>query len=138
MDKITGGCLCGKIRYEASTEPKMMGICYCRSCQQFTGSNSFPFLVVTKDAFSVTGEYKTFTLPGASGQDVNRSFCPDCGCPVFGEPVVVGPIRTICASSLDEPSLFKPQVNIWAEEAPAWCIINHELPTFTQNPPPKA
>mgnify|MGYP002397622940 CR=1 FL=1 len=29
MPKITGGCLCGSIRYESDAEPKMIVACHC-------------------------------------------------------------------------------------------------------------
>lgn len=38
MPTITGGCLCGKIRYSADAEPAFVGLCHCHDCQKFTGS----------------------------------------------------------------------------------------------------
>ena len=38
MPTITGGCLCGKIRYHADAEPAFVGLCHCHDCQKFTGS----------------------------------------------------------------------------------------------------
>jgi len=36
--KIEGGCLCGKVRYSADTEPAFVGVCHCTNCQKATGT----------------------------------------------------------------------------------------------------
>ncbi len=33
---ITGGCLCGAVRYEPSEPPIRTTICHCRMCQKST------------------------------------------------------------------------------------------------------
>jgi hypothetical protein len=34
---LTGGCLCGALRYEAEGEPRYAGLCYCADRQKATG-----------------------------------------------------------------------------------------------------
>jgi hypothetical protein len=34
----TGGCLCGKIRYEISEAPRLVYTCHCTECQRLTSS----------------------------------------------------------------------------------------------------
>ncbi|PYJ25771.1 MAG: aldehyde-activating protein, partial [Verrucomicrobia bacterium] len=43
---FTGGCSCGAIRYECDAEPIMMFKCHCRDCQQGTGSEFAPGLLL--------------------------------------------------------------------------------------------
>jgi hypothetical protein len=38
MAKITGGCLCGRVRYSIDGEPPVTGVCHCKDCQRETGS----------------------------------------------------------------------------------------------------
>jgi len=35
--RFTGGCLCGRVRYECSADPLFMGHCHCRDCQKASG-----------------------------------------------------------------------------------------------------
>ncbi len=53
MPQIAGGCLCGKVRYSANTEPAFVGVCHCRDCQKFTGSAFAVVIGVPEAEFSV-------------------------------------------------------------------------------------
>ena len=44
MSVVTGGCLCGALRYEATGEPTMAGHCYCADCRKASGSGFIPFM----------------------------------------------------------------------------------------------
>ena len=35
---VTGGCLCGSIRFESSQEPYAVGYCHCDMCKKALGS----------------------------------------------------------------------------------------------------
>jgi hypothetical protein len=50
---FTGGCMCGAIRYECSTEPLAMGICHCRDCQRATGSAFAAALMLPRNAVTI-------------------------------------------------------------------------------------
>ena len=43
---MTGGCLCGQVRYEADGAPAWTAICYCRDCQRASGSGYMPVMGV--------------------------------------------------------------------------------------------
>ena len=38
MPKISGGRLCGAVRYQCSAEPLGTAICHCTHCQKVSGS----------------------------------------------------------------------------------------------------
>jgi hypothetical protein len=58
MPKISGGCLCGAVRYECNAEPLGTAICHCTHCQKVSGS-AFSVNVVASLAT------ETEALPGA-------------------------------------------------------------------------
>ena len=47
-----------------------------------------------------------------------RGFCPDCGSRLFGGKSDFG--QGIAAGTLDDPSLYKPQREIWTSDAQPW------------------
>lgn len=131
---MLGGCACGKVRYEVTEKPMFMGNCHCRSCQKSTGAAYLPIVGVNKNAFHLTGEVKQFATQGQSGKNVNRHFCPNCGSLVFGQPEILSDFISISASTLDDPSQFTPQLNMWVEAAQPWDHIDETIPSFKQNP----
>jgi hypothetical protein len=75
-DKITGGCLCGSLRYEANEPPNLNGTCQCRACQKWTGGAYLAFAGFPKPAFRFTqGEPKYYR----SSAVMERGFCANCG-----------------------------------------------------------
>lgn len=131
---LHGGCYCGHIQYEIVGEVLKEGVCHCRACQQLTGGACWPFLVVNSESLHISGDLKEFTRKGASGQKVHVGFCPECGSTLFGRPEVWPTIRTVSASSLDNPEFFSPSMHVWTEAMPSWMILNPDVPQFLDNP----
>ena len=131
---FTGGCLCGAVRYKCSAEPISMGICHCRDCQQATGSAFAAGMLVPRNALAITGNVNYFDVIGDSGNPVGRGFCPICGSRLFSKPPNPEFIG-IMAGSLDDPSDFEPQAEIYAASAQPWAYLNLELPKYAKLPP---
>lgn len=132
---FSGGCLCGAVRYESTSESVAAGHCQCIDCRKSSGSGHCSHMVVPEPAFRVTGEVRFYEAPADSGNIVGRGFCPTCGAPVYsvnsGMPGVVFPR----ASSLDDPEVFKPQMVVYAARAVSWDHLDPALPKFDTMPP---
>jgi hypothetical protein len=135
-NSFSGGCLCGAVRYECTSRPIMMLNCHCRDCQQSSGGPYTPVVYVPAKAFRITkGAVRQYTAPSvASGHNI-RSFCPDCGSRLTGAESDRG--IGITASSLDDPSWFRPTMNLWVSDAQPWDIRDERLPSFPEYPPAK-
>ena len=127
MPTITGGCLCGKIRYTTDAAPKYVSVCHCRDCQKFTGSAFATVIALPKSALAVTGALKGFTKRGDSGKPIERLFCPDCGTSVLDEAEAVPGVVMIAAGTLDDPSWVKPTVEIYCGSAQPWVRFDAAL-----------
>lgn len=130
---FTGGCMCGAIRYECSTEPIVTGNCHCRDCQRATGSAFAAAILVPRSAVTITGDVKYYDVKGDSGGIVSRGFCPNCGSRLFGKPPMPELIG-IMAGSLDDPSWFQPEMDFYTASAQPWDYMNPELPKFPKSP----
>ncbi len=134
MPEISGECLCGSIRYSASGEPVFTGICHCIDCQRFTGAPFSVVVGVPKPAFSVTGDLKSFTKLGDSGQPVQRSFCPNCGASIADEAAALPDVVMIAAGTLHDKSWVKPAMQIYCDSAQPWVQLGHEMKSFPKMP----
>ena len=76
-----GGCLCGKLRYEVTTDPLSVTICFCSFCQRATGAQGMTEPIFDRAAFRITrGTPKRYThISGGSGREVYVHFCAECG-----------------------------------------------------------
>jgi hypothetical protein len=89
-------------------------------------------------ALQVMGDPKRYDTRGDSGNTVTRRFCAECGAPLFSTNSGLPGLAFVRASSLDDPSLFKPSAVIWASSAPAWDYIDPALQRFPKGRPVKA
>jgi len=128
--RYTGGCLCGALRYEASGEPLYAGQCYCADCRKASGAGFIPFMGFATVALRFSGETRQFRCRSARGGEAVRNFCSICGSLVFGGEVGKDESHTVYAGSLDDPSLFQPQIAIFTKGRPAWAVVPEGLVVF--------
>lgn len=133
---MTGGCLCGAVRYEAEGAPAFTGLCHCRDCQKASGSGHVPAMGMPRAAVKISGETKGFSVVGDSQRSLTRNFCPTCGSVVFAESEGMPGMILLTAGTLDEPSQFKPQVAIFTRSRPDWANVGGGIPEFEASPPP--
>jgi hypothetical protein len=139
MSKITtpfsGGCACGEIRYECTAEPMMMLNCHCRDCQRSSGGPFSSFVVVPTEAFELRqGAPRFHASPSEMGGKTRRGFCSECGSPIYGQPDLIPHIVAIRTASLDDPSWFSQQMDVWTADAHSWDQMIPTLPKFEKYP----
>jgi hypothetical protein len=132
--RYTGGCLCGALRYAAEGQPLAAGHCYCDDCRRASGSGFIAFMGFPADAVRFSGKTRKFVSQSARGSDAVRNFCAVCGSLVFGGEVGKDRSFTIYAGSLDDASLFRPTIAIFARNRPAWAVIPPGLKVFDGMP----
>jgi hypothetical protein len=135
---FTGGCACGAIRYECNAEPIMMLKCHCRDCQHATGGGFAPAMVLPAKAFRLTkGELSYNFTPSLAGGKHKRGFCAQCGSRISGAENQEGTsgMVGVLAGSLDDPSWFHPQMDIFTSEAQPWDQMDPAIPKYEQYPP---
>jgi len=132
----TGGCACGAIRYETSSEPIFENHCQCRDCQKRSGTGHGSYLTFPQRAdVTITGEANTWRVAGDSGNEKVHAFCPTCGTPVYLTFVAMPELIAVNATSLDDPGQFNPQVVTYTIRGHAWDTIDSSLHKFERMPP---
>ncbi len=108
MERFTGGCLCGTVRFVASGRPTRVGICHCLDCRKHHGALFECAAIFPEDAVVIEGETRDFR---------GRHFCPRCGSSVFGRS---GDEIEVNLGSLDDPDRLKPTYEIWTIRRESW------------------
>jgi hypothetical protein len=134
---LTGGCACGAVRYECGADPIAMFNCHCRTCQQVSGSAYVPVVLLPAQAFRLTrGTLRHHLLPSEKGGQHKRGFCGDCGSRLTGgESTEPREWIGVTASSLDEPSQYRPTFDIFVASAQPWDLLDPKLPKHDKYPP---
>lgn len=124
---ITGGCLCGKVRYQATEKPLGSMLCHCRMCQRFSGAPVLGGTTFLTEALTFTGCEPTYY---ASSKIARRGFCAECGTALVyqGTLGVWTKWTMIFTASLDEPEKFPPTYHLGIESTMPWLDIHDDLP----------
>lgn len=120
---LTGGCLCGAVRYETPGPTLFSIVCYCRDCQRASGSSGVPVLGIPLRSFTCAGPVKQWRTTGGSGQRAVRNFCMECGSLLFGTPESAPDLVTLYAGSLDDSAAFTPAEALFVSQRPPWAKL---------------
>ena len=125
---ITGGCLCGAVRYQISAPAVDIGYCHCRMCQRFTGGQVVAGAFFSIEAVRFTqGDLKFYR----SSPIAERGFCADCGSSLMYR-ALAKPLRSdrywVLIASLDNPENFVPASHFGIESQMPWLEIHDDLP----------
>lgn len=124
---ITGGCLCGAVRFELTGTPYLTAYCHCRMCQRTSGSIVTSWADFKEDRFRCTsGEIKYYK----SSRYAERGFCNDCGSTLAQRPLE-GDWIAIATGSFDQPEKFPMREHSGTESQIPWLEIEDDLPRKT-------
>ena len=109
---LTGGCFCGRVRYEIADEAYLSADCHCSLCRRIHAAPFVRWLVVPADRFRYLGETPAELRSSDSG---TRYFCPHCGthvaCVTAAHPDVVD----VALGSLESPERFPATLEVFTD-----------------------
>ena len=116
MAELTGGCLCGTIRYRAAGE-LWVAHCHCESCRRATGAPLTTYAGFAAADFAWTaGEPVAY----ASSPGAVRTFCGRCGTSLTYQGERWPGEMHVLVATLDRPEAVTPQGEAFAEERLPW------------------
>ena len=131
----TGGCACGALRYEAREQPIFENHCQCGHCQKRSGTGHGSYLTFPSRAdVKITGAASDWRVAGDSGIEKIHAFCPICGAPVYLTFAAMPELIAVHATSLDDPSRFRPTVVTYSIRGLAWDTMDPALQRFETMP----
>ncbi|MEJ8574893.1 GFA family protein [Microbaculum marinum] len=133
MMTLTGGCLCGAVRYEIDYEGERGSTCHCAMCRRQSGGAFMGFVTVPRGHLRLTGELKTYR----SSEIGLRSFCPNCGTPITMDYSFEDDRTGVVTGSLDDPEAVPPSLHWGAESMLSWLKLEDGLPRMTTDEDPE-
>ena len=101
MSKVyIGGCLCGSIRFTASS-PNNSHTCSCDICRKHTGAPTVVWIEFDAENVEWTGKAGKPTT-WRSSETTSRAFCPQCGSSVGA--IDDAPVIALLAGAFDDPA----------------------------------
>jgi hypothetical protein len=128
VQKATGSCLCGGVKYEVNGPLRDILYCHCENCRR-THGNFSAYTSARREDLSITESrtLKWYHTDKDVTPDVQRGFCAECGSSVLWDPQGYEYVY-ISAGSVDPPTGIKGAGHIWLSEASDYYEITDDLP----------
>lgn len=124
-ETMSGGCACGRVRFEAEVDNDDAYLCHCRMCQRATGSVSIAFKNLKKASVDWKSEPDWYL----SSPIARRPYCRECGTSLgFEYPDSENFDLTVAA--FDDHSRFVPKHHFGAESLHRAWINTDGLPEY--------
>lgn len=131
---MTGGCLCGAVRYRAATPPSRTVVCHCTFCQRATGSAFAVWPTYPQDRVAITGSLSTFeTRSDESGRWIRLHFCPRCGTTLYSTWQEDRGELALLAGTLDDTSGIEVDRHVWTRSKQHWFELPPGAKTFEKS-----
>ena len=125
--KLSGGCLCGEVRFETNDQPLLIRHCHCEMCRKSSGSAFMTGLLYQLDAVRWHGEMQSYE----SSPGVLRTFCTICGASLGFRQSNAAETEFLLLGSFDDPSGIEVNDNVdhvFAERELKWIKIEDTFP----------
>ena len=116
---LTGGCLCGGVRYEISEELVSASYCHCTRCQRRTGTSSSAQARVADGSLRVIqgADLIREWVPGDGGWP--KCFCSTCGGALWSRSPD-GEAMSVRLGTFDGDPGIRPSYRQYIAYAAAW------------------
>jgi len=129
LQTLTGGCLCGAVRFHVEPPTKWCCHCHCQMCRKAQGAPFVTWVGVEDSRFRfVGGESELNWYP--SSEDGRRGFCRNCGSSLFfRSPRWSGEIH-IALPYFDMPIDREPSGHVYYDRRVPWVTLGDHLPRY--------
>jgi hypothetical protein len=122
---LTGGCLCGAVRYRLSGAPRQVVHCHCSMCRRAGGAPVVTWATLPARAFAVE---KGTLARYVSSAKASRQFCANCGAQITFQFAARPEEIDVTVGTLDDPSALPAQEHVWYADHIGWLTVDPALP----------
>jgi len=131
---LSGGCLCGGVRYELTEAPVSASYCHCRRCQRRTGTAASAQARVAPGALRIE-QGAELVREWAPADGWPKCFCSVCGSALWSRSPTDPDLFSVRLGTFDEDPGIRPQYRQFVAFAAAWEPIPDDgLPRYEERP----
>jgi hypothetical protein len=133
MSVLSGGCVCGEVRYEVSEPFVSANYCHCTRCQRRTGTGASANGRTAEGSFRIVKgeEFVKCWDPGGGG--FPKCFCSNCGSALYSQSPDGGQIAVRLGTVDGDPGI-RPEKHQFTAYAAVWEPIPDDgLPRFPES-----
>jgi hypothetical protein len=132
---LTGGCLCGSVRYEVTAPLVSATYCHCTRCQRRTGTAASAQARVAPGSLRILqgSEHVREWTPADGGWP--KCFCSVCGGALWSRSPAGDGVFSVRLGTFDDDPGIRPQHRQFVAYAVPWePIPNDGLPRYEEQP----
>lgn len=133
---LTGGCLCGGVRFELAAPPTGAGYCHCTRCQRRTGGASSAQAYIDGTALTLLAGDDLLTWWRHPDGGFEKGFCRACGGQLFSRNPDDHAQHSVRMSAFDADPGVRPGLRQYVAFAATWePIADDGLPRYDERRP---
>jgi hypothetical protein len=125
---LSGGCLCGGVRYRIDGKYRDVICCHCENCRRTHGHIAAYTALQRSDL--ILDREQTLQWYHDASPDTWRGFCNRCGASLFWDARDERQRISVAAGSLDDSRDLKTIGHVFVSEAGSYYEIDDGLPRF--------
>jgi len=131
---LTGGCLCGGVRYELTEPPVSASYCHCTRCQRRSGTAASAQARVAPGSLRITSGSE-LVREWAPADGWPKCFCSVCGSALWSRSPIDPDLFSVRLGTFDHDPGIRPQYRQFVAYAASWEPIPDDgLPRYEERP----
>ena len=123
---LTGGCLCGTVRFEVTPPTKWCAHCHCSLCRRAHGAAFVTWFGVERSQFGLTQGSDDLQWYQSTSV-ARRGFCSRCGSTIFFESERWADEVHIALAHMDGPIDRQPTAHVFFDAHVDWVELGDAL-----------
>jgi len=119
-ESISGGCLCGAVRFTLSERPTHAGYCHCTRCQRRTGTAASAQARIDGRTFTLTAGGEALRWWRHADGGFEKGFCGICGSHIASRNPDDATQMSIRMAAFDEDPGVRPSWRTYVAYAASW------------------
>jgi hypothetical protein len=117
---LTGGCLCGGVRFEVAEPLVSASYCHCTRCQRRTGTAASAQARVAPGSLRVTSGEELIRAYDPGGGGFLKLFCSQCGSALWSRSPEDPEVMSVRLGVLDSDPGIRPSYRQFVAYAAPW------------------